>query len=226
MIVDFERFAREVLGWSFSPKGYAGVDGAPIPEELELVLPDYGVTLRPDFAVRELEPSRRRAALAAARASARPSGRLRQATRSGATSSRPANTARMERLLRDRSIPAGLLFNGHALRLISAPRGESSGWLEFKVSDMVQTAGRPICAALRLLLGQDTLLARPRTERLAALLKSSREFQNEVSEKLAEQVLHALYELLRGFQAAHDASGGSCCARRSPSTPTRCTARC
>ena len=49
---------------------------------------------------------------------------------------------------------------------------------------------------------------RPRTERLAALLKSSREFQNEVSEKLAEQVLHALYELLRGFQAAHEASGG------------------
>src|SRR5690606_5294531 len=35
----------------------------------------------------------------------------------------------------------------------------------------------------------------------------SRKFQNEVSERLAEQVLHALYELLRGFQAAHDASG-------------------
>src|SRR5262249_34981916 len=113
---------------------------------------------------------------------------------------------RMERLLRDRSIPAGLLFNGAALRLISAPRGESSGWLDFAVADMLQTAGRPICAALPLLLGQETLLARPRKERLAALLKSSREFQNEVSEKLAEQVLHALYELVRGFQAAHDAS--------------------
>ena len=57
VIVEFERFAREVLGWSFSPKGYAGVDGTPIPEELELVLPDYGVTLRPDLAVRELEPA-------------------------------------------------------------------------------------------------------------------------------------------------------------------------
>ena len=31
-------------------------------------------------------------------------------------------------------------------------------------------------------------------------------FQNEVSERLAEQVLHALYELLRGVQAADDAS--------------------
>ena len=206
VIVDFEHFATEVLGWSFSPKGYAGSDGTPIPEELELVLPDYGITLRPDLAVRELEPADDappwqllvRVLDPAVDFDRPPGGRDRlEASEHG----------RMERLLRDRSIPAGLLFNGHALRLISAPHGESSGWLEFKVSDMVQTAGRPICAALQLLLGQDTLLARPRSERLAALLKSSREFQNEVSEKLAEQVLHALYELLRGFQAAHEASG-------------------
>jgi hypothetical protein len=206
-IVDFERFARQVLGWNFSPKGYAGVDGTPIPEDLELVLPDYGVTLRPDLAVRELEPTDDalpwqllvRVLDPAADFDKPPDGRDKlEASQHG----------RMERLLRDRSVPAGLLFNGQALRLISAPRGESSGWLEFKVSDMIQTAGRPICAALRLLLSQDTLLARPRAERLAALLKSSREFQNEVSEKLAEQVLHALYELLRGFQAAHDASDG------------------
>ena len=49
----------------------------------------------------------------------------------------------------------------------------------------------------------------PREQRLAALLRDSRKYQNEVSERLAEQVLHALYELLRGFQAAHDASKGS-----------------
>ncbi len=53
------------------------------------------------------------------------------------------------------------------------------------------------------------LLSLPRGQRLAALLEDSRKFQNEVSERLAEQVLHALYELLRGFQAAHDASGGT-----------------
>ena len=114
----------------------------------------------------------------------------------------------MERLLRQTGVPAGLLFNGRALRLVSAPRGESSGWLDFRVADMVQTAGRPISTALRLLLGQPRLLALPRAQRLAALLEDSRKFQNEVSERLAEQVLHALYELLRGFQAAHDASKG------------------
>ena len=114
----------------------------------------------------------------------------------------------MERLLRETRVPAGLLVNGRALRLLSAPRGESSGWLDFQVADMTQTAGRPISTALRLLLSEQRLLALPRAQRLAALLENSRKFQNEVSERLAEQVLHALYELLRGFQAAHDTSKG------------------
>jgi hypothetical protein len=114
----------------------------------------------------------------------------------------------MERLLRQTGVPAGLLFNGRSIRLVSAPRGESSGWLDFRVADMVQTAGRPISTALRLLLGEQRLLGLPRPQRLAALLSDSRRFQNEVSERLAEQVLHALYELLRGFQAANDASKG------------------
>ncbi len=114
----------------------------------------------------------------------------------------------MERLLRGTGAPAGLLFNGTSLRLISAPRGESSGWLDFRVADMVQTAGRPIAAAMRLLLNERRLLTVPRQQRLAGLLAESRKFQNEVSERLAEQVLHALYELLRGFQAAHDATKG------------------
>jgi hypothetical protein len=48
---------------------------------------------------------------------------------------------RMERLLRSTGVAAGLIVNDHALRLVSAPRGESSGWLDFRVADMVQTAG-------------------------------------------------------------------------------------
>ena len=114
----------------------------------------------------------------------------------------------MERLLRGTGAPAGLLCNGTTLRLLSAPHGESSGWLDFRVADMVQTAGRPIAAAMRLLLNERRLLAVPKERRLAGLLAESRKFQNEVSERLANQVLHALYELLRGFQAAHDTSKG------------------
>ena len=115
---------------------------------------------------------------------------------------------RAERLLRGTGIPAGVLFNGVALRLISAPRGESSGWMDFRFTDLINTAGRPLCSALRLLLSEQRLLALPRDQRFAALLESSRKYQNEVSERLSEQVLHALYELLRGFQAAHDSTHG------------------
>src|SRR6185295_16861748 len=53
---DFRAFAESVLGWSFSPKGYAGTIERPIPIELEVPLSAYGEALRPDFAVRELEP--------------------------------------------------------------------------------------------------------------------------------------------------------------------------
>ena len=116
--------------------------------------------------------------------------------------------SRMERLLRETGAPAGLLYNGEALRLISAPKGESSGWLDFRVADMLQTAGRPISTAMRELLGQTRLLSVGSDRRLAALLANSRKYQNDVSERLSGQVLHGLYELLRGFQTAHDASRG------------------
>ncbi|MBN8656041.1 MAG: N-6 DNA methylase [Anaerolineae bacterium] len=206
-IPDFRMFAETVLGWSFSPKGYAGTKESPIPSELEVPLPDYGETLRPDFAVRELEPQN----------DAKPWQLVVRVLLTGEDMDRVVRGegqleasphGRMERLLRQTGVRAGLLFNGQVIRLISAPHGESSGWVDFRVADMVQTGGRPICTALRLLLSQERLLALPRHQRLTALLDDSRKFQNEVSERLAEQVLHALYELLRGFQSAHDASKG------------------
>ena len=208
---DFGAFAADVLGWGFSPRGYAGTQENPIPAELEVPLPDYGVTLRPDFAVRERNP----------RDGEPPWQLLVQVLEAGQSFDGPVTTggagsrldaspqSRAERLLRGTGVPAGLLFNGAALRLISAPRGESSGWMDFRVADMSLTAGRPLCSALRLLLSEQRLLALPRAQRLAALLEDSRKYQNEVSERLSEQVMHALYELLRGLQAAHDASGGA-----------------
>ncbi len=204
---DFRAFAESVLGWSFSPKGYAGTAESPVPPELEAPLPDYGETLRPDIAVREPEPKDGASPWQLLVHVLEPGEDFDRVVRGNGQLEASAH-GRMERLLRQTGVPAGLLFNGRALRLLSAPRGESSGWLDFRVADMVQTAGRPISTALRLLLGQTRLLSLPRAQRLAALLEDSRKFQNEVSERLAEQVLHALYELLRGFQAAHDASKG------------------
>ncbi len=204
---DFRAFAKIVLGWSFSPKGYADTEKAPVPAELEVYLPDYHETLRPDFAVCERNPQAGESpwqlvvqALGGENDFDKPT------VGAGGLEASPQN--RMERFLRGAGVPAGLLFNGAVLRLVSAPHGESSGWMDFRVTDMTQTAGRPLCSALRLLLSEQRLLALPKEQRLAALLADSRRYQNEVSERLSEQVMHALYDLLRGLQAAHDASGG------------------
>jgi N-6 DNA Methylase len=205
---DFRAFAASVLEWSFSSGGYAGTAESPIPPEIELPLPDYNETLRPDFAVRELEPEKGRQPWQLLVRIVQ-AGQDFDAVIRGDGQLEASPHGRMERLLRRTGVPAGLLFNGCTLRLVSAPHGESSGWMDFRVADMLQTAGRPISTALRLLLRERTLLSLPRARRLAALLEDSRKFQNEVSERLAEQVLHALYELLRGFQSAHDASGGT-----------------
>ncbi len=204
---DFRAFAESVLGWSFAPTGYAGTPESPIPPELEVPLPEYGETLRPDFAVRELDP----------REGDKPWQLLVRVLDAGDDFDNvvrgiglleTSEHGRMERLLRQTGVAAGVLFNGRTIRVLSAPRGESSGWLDLRLGDMLQVAGRPISTAMRLLLGQSRLLSLPRAQRFAALLDDSRKFQNEVSERLAQQVLHALYELLRGFQAADDASKG------------------
>jgi Eco57I restriction-modification methylase/restriction-modification enzyme MmeI-like protein len=204
---DFRAFATAVLGWSFSARWYAGTTECPVPPDLYVSVAGHDETIRPDFAVREPDAQNGGPAWQLLVQLLEPGEDFDRVVRRGSGLEASANQ-RMERLLRQTGALAGLLFNGCALRLVSAPRGESSGWLDFRVADMVQTAGRPISTALRLLLGEQRLLGLPRPQRLAALLSDSRKFQNEVSERLAEQVLHALYELLRGFQAAHDASKG------------------
>ena len=116
--------------------------------------------------------------------------------------------ARFERLLRETQIPAGLLTNGRNLRLVYAPRGETSGYLTFNVQEMTTVAGRPIFAAFHMLLNSDRLFNLEKKQRLPNILIESRKYQNTVSTQLAQQVMAALYEFLRGFQAADDQWNG------------------
>jgi hypothetical protein len=204
---DLPAFAVSVLGWR--PTDLAGGPGAePLPTELEAVLPDYGETLRPTYAVRDPEP----------KDPARPWMMLVQVLPTGTDPDRPgdgdarrwnaAPQAKFERLLRETAVPIGLLCDGTRLRLVYAPRGEGSGWADFRFADMAAVAGRPILAALHMLLSAERLFVLDARQRLPWILAESRRYQNDVSTRLAGQVLAALFELLRGFQAADDVTKG------------------
>ena len=206
-LADFRTFAGEVLGWSWNPTFYASREESTIPEELRLLLTDFEETLEPDFAIRDRSPEEGKLPWQLLGRCLPRDQDLDAPLREGGQLEASPHT-RLERLLRATEVPAGLLFNGATLRLVSAPRGESSGWIDFRVADMVQTAGRPVAAASRLLLSETRLLGGVPGSRLRDLLVESRKYQNTVSEQLAQQVLHALYEMMRGIQAAHDHSGG------------------
>jgi hypothetical protein len=111
---------------------------------------------------------------------------------------------RFERLLRETGVEAGLLFNGSQLRLVVAPKGESSGHLTFRLADLAEVRGRLMFSGLDLLLGQSHVFLDPDGYRLADVLRKSRSFQAVVSNVLADQVLAALWDLLRGFQQADE----------------------
>ncbi|MEP7006545.1 MAG: hypothetical protein ABI810_11210 [Sphingomonas bacterium] len=96
----------------------------------------------------------------------------------------------------------GLMITDNALRLTYAPRGETSGHLTFPIRPLATVAGRPMLGGLKLLLGAVRLFIEGDDRRLPALLGKSRDAQAAVSTALAGQVLGALHELLRGFDAA------------------------
>ena len=203
LLPDVWALLRDVLKWPEAMvAGLPGTD--PIPVELCFSLADHETLLQPTYALKgprgegwqllvrvedhDIEPDKR-----------------------GALSGWEATPhQRFERLLRETGVGAGILITNFArgeleqaeLRLITAPRGETSGWISWPLRSLASVSGRPMLGGLKLLLGSFTLFNAPENARLPALLQASRERQAEVSTKLAGQVLAALYELLRGFDAA------------------------
>lgn len=117
---------------------------------------------------------------------------------------------RMDRLLRDTGVQIGIVATDAEIHLIYAPKAENSGHIGFPLAAMRGVEGRKVVAALDMLLSYTRVLASytPVNVRLPALLEKSREAQNKVSEELAEQVLGALYELIKGIQTAdHEVQG-------------------
>jgi hypothetical protein len=202
-IADFPKFVREFLEWP--DDCIYGLDSSrPLPESLFVSLSNFGETLAPSFAFKDPRPKD------AAKpwlllVQTLPLGDDLDARQSHNNSDwNVSPSQRFERLLRQTNVPIGLLCNGECVRLIYAPHGENSGNATFAVKDMTEVAGRPILAAFHMLLDRYRLLAAPSEARLPALLARSRDYQSRVSTTLAQQVLDALYEMLRGFQGANE----------------------
>lgn len=193
-------FAERVLGWK--ARDVAGSPSGPaVPDKLLVSLPEHGTTLAPTWAVAELGEggSRWQLLVRIEAAGIDPDAR-------GALGGWEATPhQRFERLLRDTGVFAGLMVTDKALRLIYAPRGETSGYLNFPIRPLGTPSGRSMLGGLKLLLGAFRLFSDSDDRRLPALLKKSRDAQASVSTALAEQVLGALHELLRGLDSAEPA---------------------
>jgi hypothetical protein len=203
-------FVHDVLGWE--AEFVAGSPGGPpLPnDDVHVSLPQQATTLSPTWAVKELGESGRPWQLLV-RIEATGVDPDRRDTLGGweATAHQ-----RFERLLRETGIHVGVLLSEKnerkdgedrfrpELRLVYAPKGETSGYLSFPLRDLRAVAGRSMLGGLKLLLDAFRLFADASDRRLPALLGKSREAQAAVSTALAEQVLGALHELLRGLDAA------------------------
>ena len=196
---DFPAFAINILGWQSE-------DLVEMPEELAVLLPEYNEVLTPSYAVPDPDKG---SWLMLVQVLTSGTNLDQTGTEDAQSTSWHASPqSKFERLLREKEIPIGLLCNSTELRLVYAPRGESSGHLTFPVQAMCEVSGRLLLAAMEMLLSADRLFNVPSDRRLAALLEKSRKYQNDVSTKLSEQVLEALWELLRGFQTAHESTHG------------------
>ncbi|WP_296616731.1 DNA methyltransferase [Sphingomonas sp.] len=203
-------FLSEVLGWPESRvAGTAG--GPPLPEELTISLRDGETVLSPTYAVRVSDGENWQLLV---RVEA-PDVVL---DRRGALDGWEATPhQRFERLLRETGFSAGVLIGSRAtgrrdedvaepeLRLVVAPKGETSGWIAWPLPSLATVAGREMLGGLKMLLDRSTLWTNPPQLRLPNILAESRASQADVSKELSGQVLAALHELLRGFDAADPA---------------------
>jgi hypothetical protein len=193
-------FFAGVLGWE--PQYVAGSPQGPaVASELFLSLPEHGTVLSPTWTVAELGSAACKWQLLVR---IEPAG-VDPDARNALDGWEASPQQRFERLLRDTSVFAGVLLTDHTLRLIYAPRGESSGYLSFPLRALGTVAGRAMLGGLKLLLNRSRLFSDAEERRLPAILRKSRDAQASVSSALADQVLGALHELLRGLDRAEHA---------------------
>ncbi len=187
-------------------------DDAP-PDDLSLYVTEGQQTLRPTLALRDpyareaaedAPPAVRAGAAYAALVWDLPVGLAldKPEVETGAWRYPPG--AKFDRLLRACRTPVGLVTNREVVRLVYAPHGQSSGWIDFRIKDMASAGGAPILDAFVSLLRAERWFGVAEEHALPRLLADSRNRQADVTNELAEQVFAALAELLAGFDRANE----------------------
>jgi hypothetical protein len=208
VIIDFPYFARDFLGWQDELLSIFAAS-AEVPDALRISTGEGEEILEPTAAYRYLVPEDQSRPWLLLVQQLPHGTNLDQLPDGKATRGWVATPhQKFERLLRESGVPIGILCNGSQVRLVYAPKGENSGWITFPVAFLAQLPGRLALNAFETLLSHQRLISVPEAQRLPALLRRSRDYQANVSTDLAGQVLEALYELTRGFQAADEKSRG------------------
>jgi len=186
---DFWKIATDVLDWP-----QVRILGAEnLPDEATCRLTEMDVTLRADAALAGKQEEPPRLLVKILPRNTDPDARTSIGRWMGISEQQA-----FERHLRETGVEQGLLVTDKHLRLTYSPQGETPGFLEWPIEGMKTTAGREMLAGFKLLLGKNAIWGSTES-RLDGILQRSRENQNIVSTKLADQVLGALYSLLRGF---------------------------
>jgi hypothetical protein len=150
-------FFQRILGWE--ARYVAGAPGGPdLPHDLATRVDEHDLVLSPDWAVRDLG----RTDPAAFQILVKLHTDLDANKRGSLKGWEASPHQQFERLLRDTGVAIGALVDRTHLRLIYAPKGETSGWLSFPLRSLGTVAGRAMLAGLKLMLGHPACSPSPR----------------------------------------------------------------
>ena len=176
------------------------VEGQAIPPGMEAVMANYGETLRPEFALKHRDAGHKPLLLIEHYA---PDQDLEKPVAGKIWKASPGT--RMMELLHAADVPLGLVTNGEQWMLVSAPRGETTGFASWYADLWMQ---EPLTLrAFHSLLHLRRFLGVAEPETLAALYAESSKDQQEVTDQLGYQVRRAVEMLVQAFDRIDAESG-------------------
>ena len=175
-------------------------EGQAIPAGMEASLPTFGITLKPDFALKHREADKKPVLLVAIYP---PDQHLDKPV--GGSHWKASPSTRMAELLHGADVPTGLVTNGEQWMVVNAVRGETTGFASWYADLWMQ---EPLTLrAFQSLVHLRRFLGVAEEETLSALYSASRNDQQEVTDQLGYQVRRAVEMLVQEFDRLDAESG-------------------